>query len=145
MCGSLGGSPPAAVKDRVVSSTTWRDSRVPSRSEPVDARSLDPGPWPVLRDPARQLRRLPDPARHELLVELVVIVYVEVARVLVLGFAGREWSQRRAAEESHFDVLREAMEAEEPALPLDAIEGRVPLDCLAHVGHGAHDERVEAA
>src|SRR5712691_4213758 len=37
------------------------------------------------------------------------------------------------------------MKAEEPALALDAIEGRVPLDCLAHTGDGAHDERVEAA
>jgi hypothetical protein len=40
--------------------------------------------------------------------------------------------------------LREAMKAEEPALALDAIEGRVPFDCLAHAGNGAHDERVEA-
>src|SRR5258708_3590241 len=30
------------------------------------------------------------------------------------------------------------------ALALDAIEGRVPLDRLVHVGDGAHDERVEA-
>ena len=37
------------------------------------------------------------------------------------------------------------MEAEEPALALDAVEGRVPPHGLAHVGHGAHDERVEAA
>ena len=37
------------------------------------------------------------------------------------------------------------MNVEEPALALDAIEGRVPLDGLAHVGDGAHDERVEAA
>ena len=37
------------------------------------------------------------------------------------------------------------MEAEEPALALDAIEGRVPFDGLVHVGDGAHDERVEAA
>ena len=37
------------------------------------------------------------------------------------------------------------MKAEEPALALDAIEGRVPFDGLAHAGDGAHDERVEAA
>src|SRR5262245_55568697 len=37
------------------------------------------------------------------------------------------------------------MKGEEPAFALDAIEGRVPLDGLAHVGNGAHDERVEAA
>ena len=53
-----------------------------------------------------------------------------------------EWTQRRAAEESHLDVLREAMEVEEPALALHAIEGRVPPHGR---GHGAHDERVEAA
>src|SRR4029450_2880325 len=32
---------------------------------------------------------------------------------------------------------------QEPALALDPIEGRVPLDGLAHLGDGAHDERVE--
>ena len=37
------------------------------------------------------------------------------------------------------------MEAEEPDLVLDAIEGRVPFDRLAHAGDGARDERVEAA
>src|SRR5262249_41022098 len=46
--------------------------------------------------------------------------------------------------ERNFDVLREAMEAEEPALARDAIEGRVPLHGLAHAGDGARDERVEA-
>src|SRR5262245_8745730 len=37
------------------------------------------------------------------------------------------------------------MKAEEPALALDAIERRVPLDCLAHVGDRANNERVETA
>jgi hypothetical protein len=37
------------------------------------------------------------------------------------------------------------MEVEEPALALDAIEGRVPLHGLAYVGQGLHDERVEPA
>src|SRR5215208_4388559 len=37
------------------------------------------------------------------------------------------------------------MKVEEPALALNAIEGRVPLDGLADAGDGAHDERVEAA
>src|SRR5205085_8619456 len=46
-------------------------------------------------------------------------------------------------EEGNLDVLRDAMVAEEPALALDAIEGRIPFDCLVHVGGGAHDERVE--
>ena len=89
--------------------------------------------------------RLPDPRRQLLLVELVVLVDVEVAHVLVLGLAGGDRTQRRAAEESHLDVVREAMEAEEPALALDSVEGRVPFDRLAHAGDGAHDERVEAA
>src|SRR5207245_11252549 len=78
-------------------------------------------------------------------VELLVFVDVEVARVLALGLAGGHRTQRRAAEESHLDVLCQAMEAEEPALALDAIEGGVPFDRLAHAGDGAHDERVEAA
>jgi hypothetical protein len=78
-------------------------------------------------------------------VELVVFVDVEVAYVLVLGRRRRRRTQRRAAEESHFDVPREAMKAEHPALAVDAIEGRVPFDGLAHAGDGAHDERVEAA
>src|SRR3979490_2012748 len=74
---------------------------------------------------------------------------VEVARVLALGLARGDRTQRRAAEESHLDVLREAMEAEEPGLPLalalDSVQRRVPFDRLAHAGDGAHDERVEAA
>src|SRR6185503_9729544 len=37
------------------------------------------------------------------------------------------------------------MKVEEPALALDAIEGRVPFDGLAHFGDGAHDQRVETA
>ena len=35
---------------------------------------------------------------------------VEVARVLALGLAGRTGRSRRAAEESHFDVVREGMD-----------------------------------
>src|SRR5207245_69543 len=52
---------------------------------------------------------------------------------------------RRAAEESHLDVVREGMEVEEPALALDSVEGRVLFDRLAHAGDGARNERVEAA
>src|SRR5262245_18685783 len=37
------------------------------------------------------------------------------------------------------------MKVEEPALPLHAIERRVPLDPFVHAGDGARDERVEAA
>jgi len=100
---------------------------------------------PSLRDPTGQLRCLLNPTRHQLLVELVVLVDVEVSRFLLLRLAWREWTQRRAAKETHLDVLRQAMEAEEPALAVDAVEGRVPLHGLAHLGHGAHDERVQAA
>ena len=45
----------------------------------------------------------------------------------------------------NLDVSREAMESEEPALVLDAVEGRVPSDRLADIGHAALDERVEVA
>src|SRR6266852_9061680 len=94
---------------------------------------------------AGQLAGLLHPSGELSFVELVVLMDVEVARVLALGLAWGDRTQRRAAEESHLDVLRDAMEAEEPALALDAIEGRVPFDRLAHAGDGAHDECVEAA
>src|SRR5689334_14626058 len=68
---------------------------------------------------------------------------VEIADFLVGGFAGWHGTQRRTAKERHLDVLREAVEVEEPAVSLDAIEGRVPFDGLVHAGDGAHDERVE--
>src|SRR5919106_4192108 len=94
---------------------------------------------------AGQLAGLLHPGGELSFVELVVLVDVEVAHVLLLGLAGGKRTQRRAAEESHFHVLREAMKAEEPALAPDAIEGRVPFDRLSHARDGAHDERVEAA
>src|SRR5207237_9613460 len=94
---------------------------------------------------AGQLAGLLHPSGELSVIELVVLVDVEVAHFLLLGLAGRDRTQRRAAEESHLDVLRHAMEAEEPALALDAIEGRVPLHALVHVGDGAHDDLVEAA
>ncbi len=94
---------------------------------------------------AGQLAGLLHPGRELSFVELVVLVDVEVAHLLVLGRAGRERTQRGAAEEGHFDVLRETVKAEEPALAQGAIEGRVSFDRLAHAGDGAHDERVEAA
>src|SRR5262245_44593665 len=98
-----------------------------------------------VRHPAGQLRRLPNPTRYEPLVEPVVLVDVEIAHFLVPGLAGWDSTERRAAEERQFDVLREAGKVEEPALPLDPIEGRVPLDGLAHAWGRAHDQRVEAA
>src|SRR4051794_39076339 len=92
--------------------------------------------------PARQRGRLADPRCHHLLVE-VVLVDVDPARFLRLA-SGWSGSQRRAFEEGHFDVIRKRMEAEEPALSVDAIERRVPFDGLAHAGNRAHDERVES-
>src|SRR5437870_102655 len=90
---------------------------------------------------AGQLAGLLHPGGELSFVELVVLVDVEVAHFFLLGLAGGDRTQRRAAEESHLDVLREAMDTEEPALTLDAIEGRVPLHGFVHAGDGAHDER----
>jgi very-short-patch-repair endonuclease len=65
-------------------------------------------------------------------VELIVLMGVEVAYVLVFGLARPERTERRAPEESHFDVFREAMKVEEPALALDAVERRVLFDGRLH-------------
>src|SRR5262245_36789477 len=94
---------------------------------------------------AGQLARLLYPAGELSFVELVVLMDVEVALVLARGLAGRDRTQRCAAEESHLDVVGEGMDAEEPAMALDSVKRRVPFDCLAHEGDGAHDQRVEAA
>src|SRR5882757_3464680 len=70
------------------------------------------GPFEMcgLRNPAWQLAGLLHPSGELSFVDLVVLVDVEVAHFLLLGLAGREWTQRRAAGESHLDVLREAMD-----------------------------------
>ena len=70
-----------------------------------------------------QLAGLLHPSGELRFVKIVVFVDVEIAHVLLLGRARRDRTQRRAAEEGHFDVLREAMETKEPALALDAIKG----------------------
>src|SRR5919106_5855337 len=95
------------------------------------------------RNPAGQRGRLLHPGRHLRLVE-IVLVDVDPARVLPRA-SGWNGSQRRASEEGHLDVVREGMEGDEPALALDAVEGRVPPHGLAHAGDVAHDERVEAS
>jgi hypothetical protein len=87
----------------------------------------------VLRSPAGQGGRLPDPRRHLRFVEFV-LVDIDVAHVLVLGLARGDRTERRTAEKGHLDVVREAMEVEEPALALDAVEWRVPSDGLARAG-----------
>src|SRR6058998_2889527 len=94
---------------------------------------------------AGQLAGLFHPTGELSFVELVVLVDVEVAHVLVLGLAGGDRTQRHAAEESHLDVVREAMDVEKPALALDSVKRRVPFDRLTHAGNGAHDERIETA
>jgi hypothetical protein len=59
---------------------------------------------------------------------------VEVAHVLPLGLAGRDRTQRRAADESHLDVVREAMDAEEPAMrQAETILKRFPGPVTLHV------------
>ena len=94
---------------------------------------------------AGQLAGLLHPSGDLSFVELVVLVDVKIAHFFLLGLAGRDRTQRRAPKESHFDVLRKAMDPEEPALTLDPVKWRVPFDCLAYARDGAHDERVEAA
>jgi len=78
---------------------------------------------------AGQLHGLLHPSGKLSFVELVVLVDVEVAQFLVLGLA-RGSGRSDVPEESHLDVPRQAMKAEEPPLALNAIEGRVPLDCV---------------
>src|SRR5205823_5803540 len=116
---------------------TWRPLTPPTHLATFPSHSL-----------AGQLAGLLHPSGELSFVELVVLVDVEVAHFLLLGLPGGDRTQRRAAEESHLDVLREAMEAEEPGRlsvwALEAIERCVPLHGLAHAGDGAHDERVEA-
>jgi hypothetical protein len=46
-------------------------------------------------------------------------------------------------EECNLQVLREAVNAEKPSLPFNAIERRVPFDGLARAGDGLHDECVK--
>jgi hypothetical protein len=53
---------------------------------------------------AGQKARLLHPSGELSFVELVVLMDVEVANVHLLGLAGRDTTQRRAAEESHLDV-----------------------------------------
>ena len=92
----------------------------------------------------RQPAGLLHPGGELRFIKLVVFVDVEVAHFLLLGLAGREGAQRAAAEEGDFDVLREAMDAEEPDALLDSVERRVPFDRLADAGDGARDDGVEA-
>ena len=54
---------------------------------------------------AEQFRCLPNPTRHELFVELIALMDVEVAHVLLLGFAGgtgRSEAPRKKATFTYF-------------------------------------------
>src|SRR3546814_15232890 len=85
------------------------------------------------------------PSCYQFIFQRCVFVDVEIARVFVLRIDGRERIERGALEERDLDIAREAMEAQEPALALDPVEGRVPSDRLQRIGTGARDQRVEAA
>ena len=58
------------------------------------------------------------------------------------GGSGRSDAPRKNATLTYF--VKQWKLRNQP-FALDAVEGRVPPHGLAHVGHGAHDERVEAA
>src|SRR5215471_11362158 len=115
------GSAPRSRRSRPWGSAARETCGAGAKTDPQDGR---------LRNPAGQSGGLLHPRRHLHLVEWVVFVDVEVARVLALGLSRGERTQRRAAEESHLDVIRKAMDAEEPALALDSVKGRVPLHGL---------------
>src|SRR5262245_17477271 len=107
------------------------------------------GPWwhspaegSLRLTPTRQSGRLLQPLPDQRFVE-VVLVDVDPASGLALP-TRRHRSQQGAAEEGDLHVTREDVEAHEPALPRNAIEGGVPLHRLARPGDVAHDERVEA-
>src|SRR5262245_20966208 len=92
-----------------------------------------------------QSARLLHPSGELRFVNLIVLVNIEVAHFLLLGLARRDRTERRAEEERHLHILREAMKAEKPALALDSVERRVPFHRLVHVRNGARDQRVDAA
>src|SRR5690606_38271390 len=73
---------------------------------------------------ARQPARLLYPGRELRVVELVVLIDVEIARFVALGFDGWDRAQRRAPEERHLDVFCKAVKAQEPALALQVVKGR---------------------
>src|SRR5207344_538481 len=101
---------------------------------------LEPGSARALRSaiPAGDGRRLLDPSRPLLLVELVRLAHSQRAHVLELA-DGRSGLERGALEEAELDVLLEGREGEEPPLPLDAVERAVPPHRLADAGHVLHD------
>ena len=73
-------------------------------------------------------------------------VNVEIAYVLLFRGAGRNRIERRALEERHFDVFREAMKSEKPSSVFmrRAIERRVPFHRFAYLWKGCDDQCIEA-
>src|SRR5947207_12874123 len=109
------GSAPRSFRSRPWHSETCGAG---AKTNPQDGR---------LRNPAGRRGGLLHPRRHLRLVELVVFMDVDIARVLALAGAGRDRSQRRAAEEGHLDVVSEDVDPQEPTLALNAVKWRVPL------------------
>src|SRR5690606_14631318 len=111
-----------------------REYGAPPSPPPVlrcnNAGSQKRAPASPLHPLARQAAGLLHPVEELRLVEGPVLVDVEVAHLGVLGLAGRHRLQGPAAEEGHLHVAGEAVEAEEPAVALAAVEGRVPLHRL---------------
>ena len=87
---------------------------------------------------------LPYPRRELGFVDVGTLVKIQVADVFLLGLAGRQGAQQRAAEERHLHVPGEAVKAEKPAAVWQAIERRVPPDRLLDFRKRSLDERVEA-
>src|SRR6516164_6090413 len=85
--------------------------------------------------PAGDRCRLLDPARQQLLVELVGLAHVQRADA-ALGLAdGRDRLERGSLEEGELHMALEGCEGEEPTLPLHAVERAVPSHGLADIGH----------
>src|SRR3546814_18491389 len=95
------------------------------RRPPRSTRTDTLFPYTTLFRSAGQVGCLANPACDQFLVQRVVFVDVEIAGVFVLRIDGRERIERGALEERDLDIARAAMEAQEPALALDTVEGRV--------------------
>src|SRR5438309_11685774 len=100
------GSAPRSRPRRPWGSAARETCGAGAKTDPQDGR---------LRNPAGQRGGLLHPRRHLRLVELVVFMDVDPARVLARA-SGWNGSQRRASEEGHLDVVGEDVERQEPAL-----------------------------
>src|SRR6478735_7773646 len=96
-----------------------------------------------LDHPAGPFRGLFDPAHHQRRVGQAMLVDVDVAGILVLRRDGRQRVEPGAVEEGDFDVTREAVDPEEPAVLAGSVKRRIPFHRLAQVGDGALDQGIE--